>query len=384
MASAPRITVPLGRRFRLWRSRALMVFFWIACWGAAFWIARDRQEHIETVGVVYSHEWIVAGIEPGIVSGIAVDFYQPVQANDIIVTLDKTAHMAELEVVSSELALAKANLETEYQRYLIDASQNRLDQIDEKRRLLVDYEQARLDHLDRLVAIEVDRATVQRLDFDIQRIQKLVSETYRSQSELDNLKLDRAIVAKRIEENLKLSEISKTQMEATEERLNWAEASITEASSNALFAPFHAQIDLEEARIKQLLQVETVFNLRAPVSGIVTQIFRRPGEAVMEGEPIVTIADTHASRVFAYIDEKAAVRIQPGAAATIRLTDEGGPIINTHVVKIGPSVAEIPIRNRLRFDIPEWGVPALIDIPANVNLLPGKKVNVSIIPGKMG
>ena len=65
------------------------------------------------------------------------------------------------------------------------------------------------------------------------------------------------------------------------------------------------------------------FRVEAPFDGIVTRVYKRPGEAVRQGDPILEMASTQRVRVEGYIDLKHIWTVKPGAVVSVQLDIPG-------------------------------------------------------------
>jgi len=65
------------------------------------------------------------------------------------------------------------------------------------------------------------------------------------------------------------------------------------------------------------------FRVEAPFDGIVTRVYKRPGEAVRQGDPILEVASTRRVRVEGYIDLEYIWTVKPGAVVTLHLDIPG-------------------------------------------------------------
>lgn len=65
--------------------------------------------------------------------------------------------------------------------------------------------------------------------------------------------------------------------------------------------------------------------VQAPFDGVVTKVYKRRGEAVRQGEPILELSNATRMRVEGYIPLKDAWQIRPGAAVSIQIAAPEGP-----------------------------------------------------------
>ena len=67
----------------------------------------------------------------------------------------------------------------------------------------------------------------------------------------------------------------------------------------------------------ELLQTHVV---EAPIAGLVTKVYKRSGEAVREGDPIVDVVNTDRMRISGYVPFKDISRIRPGDKVLVKLS----------------------------------------------------------------
>lgn len=89
-------------------------------------------------------------------------------------------------------------------------------------------------------------------------------------------------------------------------------------------------LQLEQAEhsfaLAQLKRDETgellkTYQIVTPLEGIVTKVYKKPGEAVRDGEPILEMANTQSVRVEGFVDVEHLNLVRPGATVAVRLED---------------------------------------------------------------
>jgi multidrug resistance efflux pump len=118
--------------------------------------------------------------------------------------------------------------------------------------------------------------------------------------------------------------------------------------------------------------------IRAPVAGVISFIHKRPGEAVVQGEPVVTIESDTAQYVIGYWREKHRDRPYAGTPVTIRLPQPNSVEYDCQVAEVGPQYAPVPQHQLRDFGMPEYGLPVKIEIPDELKatIRPGELVHV--------
>lgn len=170
---------------------------------------------------------------------------------------------------------------------------------------------------------------------------------------------------------------------ASEQRIEQAKAAYLQARA----ALHQALADRDLARLN--LQRSEV---RAPVSGRITNFELLPGAFVQAGRGVVALVDSSTLRVEGYFEETKLSRIRGGAPARVQLLGETG-VLEGHVESIAGAVADreraetsslianvsptfawvrLAQRIPVRIKLDKW--------PADLALIPGRTATVSIEP----
>ena len=122
--------------------------------------------------------------------------------------------------------------------------------------------------------------------------------------------LAETIVANNIRLNKRGSNlVSQEEVRKAEAELAVAEALVDEAKEKT-------QIDKADLDLAKRVVEEHA--IRAPISGVITDAQKHPGESVRAGEPVVHMVNLDRLRVFAYVPLEYAFKIKPGAAVEIQ------------------------------------------------------------------
>jgi hypothetical protein len=108
-------------------------------------------------------------------------------------------------------------------------------------------------------------------------------------------------------------------------------------------------------------------------------MIRRAGEAVLDGEPILTISATEPSEIIAYIGTGQVGLITQGTQVQLVKQSEPPQIAISRVTYLGPIMEVKPQRLWIVPNIPEWGRPMLMDIPPGLKLIPGEVVGIKLM-----
>ncbi|MCH9023082.1 MAG: tryptophan--tRNA ligase, partial [Planctomycetes bacterium] len=145
--------------------------------------------------------------------------------------------------------------------------------------------------------------------------------------------------------------------------------------------PFRQAIEVQQHRIAELSLAQSMLVLESPINGTVSQILRHPGEVVLAGEPILSIAVQTAFKIVTYATAAQAGNIHEGME--VQLVSESGTrqTLFAEVTQIGPVIEQLPIRLWENPTIPQWGQPVFISVPSKIHLIPGELIWIKGLSG---
>ena len=168
-----------------------------------------------------------------------------------------------------------------------------------------------------------------------------------------------------------------TRLIADRDRLELARRSAKRASSRAASAPGQNQWKIETVR-RELDEIEQRIDqltLRSSIDGQIMEVYRRPGEWLRAGEPMLRISPMTSSEVYAWLDSQAAPRLSSGSPAEIR-AGSGRRLLGT-VTSVGAERLQMPRSLWARSDSPEWAYLMRIQLADGV-LSPAEPVRVGL------
>lgn len=119
--------------------------------------------------------------------------------------------------------------------------------------------------------------------------------------------------------------------------------------------------------------------LYAPIGGQITEIHRQPGQAVLPGQPIYTISSSSGITVTTYLRPEQRVHAERRMPVELRLQSDRTHVYRGVVETIGPELMQIPIKQRRRQQLVEWGLPVVVSLPPDLALRPGEVVEVRLL-----
>jgi multidrug resistance efflux pump len=373
------IRTPLTRRFRLWRQRYLPVVVWLVALVVAFALLQRQQHHIHATGFVEARMVIITPLVDGTVQSLSVDTLDYVEAGQPVALLDDTFVIAELRVAEAELGQLRAELDAKRIELELDARESLTDEQNAERRLALNEEEARIDLLDRVIKHEADEVALQRLKTLADRQRALLEESLIDSATYDDTRLRYETLKTEYEHDKSAIALGQENLAAAkkrqEEQADDARQGFGITESLAVFAE---RISVQEARISEIQERRRMLTLTAPLAGQVSVITRRPGESVLSGDPVLTITDTTANRVFAYVSENVIPELAIGDAVEIYSRRHPVQITEGTILKIGSQVEAIPPRLQTSPFVVQHGIQLLIsigDLPQGT-FLPGEALNL--------
>jgi multidrug resistance efflux pump len=263
----------------------------------------------------------------------------------------------------------------------------------------IDIENARIQILSLRSQIASDRIILEDLAMEAKITRDLVAQKAIAPIEQEKAQVQYNALNKKIEENDKLLEQARSDLEQAQQRRDeYAKSLPFNPSVDDALEVIRKQIAVQERLMKGLyaqidaLEARESLELKAPVGGVVIPIRQqanevlmrrpgekligRPGEVVTAGEPILAIAEAMPSEIVAYIGDRLLGQVEEKMPVEIIKEREPSQIARSQITQIGPTMELMPERMWLNPNIPQWGRPVLIEIPEGLELIPGEMVGI--------
>lgn len=383
MASGKRIPIPWAYRWRRFRHGILPVLSFSVCAVLTLFLWERQTRLPNAIGQIEAIRVDVVAVADGLLAPPAGGewmLFDEVTAGQRIARLDDRPAQAELQALRAELARLDKELDAAEARGTVDRADRRDDHLRERTRLAWQVERHRLEALDRRAQIEVDRIRLRQHDVWLESIRPGVGRRVATDIERLEEELQRAAVAKRIEENTASLKEVERHVASAEQRLR-DYPPLESVDVTALLGPIRASIAGGESRIRQLEVEIALLTIHAPIDGRICAIHRRVGQHVRPGDPIVTIAAQFGRHIVSYVRQPQ--RLQPvvGMPVDVRLRLHGSRSMATVVQRVGPQVELIPPRQCRDPREPEWGLPVTIALPPPFQFEPpGELIDVTFKP----
>jgi multidrug resistance efflux pump len=155
-----------------------------------------------------------------------------------------------------------------------------------------------------------------------------------------------------------------------------------------MLEPVYKEIEMNRRLVEEQKVLAEMLVIKAPFSGMITQVHLQPGQAVQTGLPIMTIATTDVPYIVTYIRPDQWMRPQLGMEADVLFRSSNQSVPGT-VIQIGAQVEMVSIKQQFDPRIQEWGLPVAIaldwsdDLLAKLEPRPGELVTVRMHPDRI-
>lgn len=378
-ANTAPIKTPLSRLFMLWRRRFMPLAVWLIAVGVAYTLVQRQQVFVDAVGIVEAHTTFVAPLFDGTVKSLEVDLLDDVVAGDVVAIMDDVLIRAELNVAEMELARVRALLDAEIARFNQEQQVQQVAVQSDSRSFLLNEEQARLDHLDRVTAHETDKVELERLNVELGRQKMMLDQSLIDKASYDLTRLAHEALRVKVEKDATaIAMAEKNIVTASARREDLKDAEVVPSPVDAVLHALQADIVAQEAVVAEVKGRQEALTLRAPVSGQVTLITRRPGESMLAGDPIFTIVGTGPNRVMAYVHEQAALAFAVGDTVELHSRTHPSTVARGKILKIGSQIEPLPLRLQFSKVLLQHGFQILVgELPENT-YRPGETLDLQV------
>jgi multidrug resistance efflux pump len=230
-----------------------------------------------------------------------------------------------------------------------------------------------------MTLIETDKVALDELELEnkISLVRIISDQNDTAFFERQRAKVRYEVLAKKIKENEVLLEQAKRDVEAGEKRLaEFSQQQPQHPSPDGELEVIQKQIMVQEQRIGELRARRTPLVLTSPFDGVVAQVYYRPGEAVLAGDIILTVAEAKPTEVIAYASEDQLTRVRERMPVELIKTTDSARIVRSQVAQLGTNIELMPQQLWRNPNAPQWGRPVLITVPPGFDLVSGEIVGI--------
>jgi multidrug resistance efflux pump len=359
----------------------LPIVVWIGVLGVVLVLFHQRAQRFEFLGVAQGRSYQVAATTNGRLKAVHVELFDSVKKGYELAVMDTVADnetlQEQLNIVHAEVKHLQAQLAPIAEQVMVERANLETDKVAALRRYMVDVENARLRTLEMKSLLESDRIVMANLMVEFRISENLLEQGAVTSYEVEKAQTMYDVVAKKVEENEHILEQAVRDLVAAQNRLEGYRALEPETvTADSAMEVIRQAITVQQQRIAELQARRKPLVLPAPINGLVSLIQHRAGEAVLAGDPILTIMESEPNEVVAYVSEMQLSDVKENTKVVLVKNGKRPKVVNSQVVYLGPAMELMPERLWRNPNIPQWGRPVMIKIPPNLDLLPGELVGI--------
>jgi HlyD family secretion protein len=304
------------------------------------------------VGEVEAVKANVISLHDGLVAELHVDLLQHVTNGQVIGTIistDPDILKASIAAIESDLKVLQARMRLDERRNEQSVQQVRLDLMTDK--------------MDLVIAVSMSNLASNKL----KRAVKLVHDQVESQDVLDIAQAD----FDRLQAEISARGKTIAEKEAAIKQLEGTQGGT--GNDSYINAAIRAKEDELEATLKPS-------DIRAPMDGVISAIYRRGQERVVRGESIVTISSTASERIIGYIRQPVQMVPNPDIdVVVVRTRTLKRQMGEGQILRVGSQYERInPLLISTDSNRFELGLPIVVSLPKGMNVAPGEFLDLSI------
>jgi len=379
-SEAKPIETPLSQRLVDFRVRTVPLIVWSVCALIVAVMLFGRASQLEYVGLAQAMEYPISPVATGTVQSVGVDIYDRVDVGEMVAKLDDSSLLASIATSSAKVVRLHAELEAARATLLTNEGQGLANWAADLRRFQADEQQRRLDVLSLRVIHEQRQIELERMEIEEQRARELFDAGVTAKTLWDRARLRRDEVRQGLEEGRVLLEQTEAEYYAAKTRREEYETGLPNKDwMDPILRPLRESIEVESRRLDEIDVKRQALVLRSPVAGQVSEILCRRGHSVRPGEPVVVVSEGSVREILAYLAEDDGREIAPSTPVMVSTRAGGGTVSESVVIRVGPSIQEMPQRLWRNPRRPDYGRAVVIAAVPGMRLTPGEMVNVKFL-----
>jgi len=359
-----RIPIPFRRRLQYLRARVLSLAIWAAAVAlvAALW--SERSVRVDTPGMVEARQAMVAPAQNGTLKSVTVDLFDQVTASQVVARLDDSTLRAQLAVAESDVKRLEAKVRATEFQLKQEATMRDVDAFARTRTYAMRIERLRVDRLNLLIDLENSQVMLQGLAVSLDREKSLRQKNIVSDEEVDSVKYQHDALEKKIKATQAAITVIDGQIEeARAQEQGATPPAMTDDSFEVALGPVREEVSVQLKRVEELKVARLALVLTAPLQGVVSYVYKREGETVMAGDPVLAIADPRSMRIINYVEQGKPVAPAEGMMVEVRRRTRPMQVAQARIVKVAPHVEPVPATLLANPRMPVFALRVLVDMP---------------------
>ena len=384
MAKKRRIQTPISQHWNHFRTGLLPLIAFLAC----IWVTMSLWERRANQGTIVAEATASAvdvasgsnGLLKSLVESGSRDaewqVWDEVGKGEVIAVLDDSLLRQEIEVVRGTTDRLVADLEATRLRAEADIgaitlrdNQNYVDRIFQKSRFLIQRRQV-------YVALVDDTMRKRTLEEQLRILQAAgrgAAKREKKQLETEIDQLDASIY-----NNTRLGQEITSQLKVVESHIKEQSGLVNLPALDEMQKNLDKAVKAQDSQIDLIRLRIDHMTIRSPVAGVISAIHKRPGEAIVEGEPVMTVVNDSAEYVVGYWRENHSQRPSETMVVSVRLRQPDSVEYQANIEEIGPQYGQVPLHQQKDPSRPEYGIPVKVRIPDELQgmVRPGELVHL--------
>lgn len=369
----------------------LPVVVWLGAVGLVVWLFHQRAEQFQVIGIAQGAVRQVATNCAGRVTDVSVQLFDRVSEGQVVAVVDTVLdNEDEGGVLRAQLGTISARIE-QLMAQLVptqdDMEASRVDRetarISDLRRFMLDVDSARLRVLELKAQLTADRMTLGDLMVEVKITQDLVDKKAVAPYALEKVKTGREALAASMAARAHQLEEAEAHLGQAQGRLDdYAERETFHPSVESALEPTRKEIAVQERLMQEIsvrlaaLEQRRALELASQVDGVVSQIWRAPGEAVRAGDAILTITVARPTEVIGYAQQGQFGRVRENMEVQIATVSDPLQVATSRVTYVGPAVEQMPAQLWQNPAVPQYGRPFKVQLPPEMAVIPGEVVGI--------
>ena len=374
------IRTPLTTLIDEFRRGPLIVLVWLGAVGLTGWMFLRHTQQYQFIGTARLQLFEVSAASDGFLRQLNVDLFDDVEEGQVVAQIDDRTIVAQIEVIQATIERLRSELAAQSETLRTELVSRTTDAEADLARLRANEETYRLDALALRTEIEFDKIESQRLQLDLERLNKLVDSQIVSRQEYDLVDMQLKAIQRRIAENeTLLTQTERAWEAAREERVAFAERMDLNPDVDVVLQPIHEEIRVQEAAIRELILMHELSTLRAPVTGRVVQLWCMPGQAVVPGEPILAISEHSTTQVVGFIEGNSPFNVEENMVVQVARAADPKVSVEAVVSRVASAVQPLPEQFWMDLNQPRYGRPFMATLTASLPLVPGEPILIRTV-----
>lgn len=350
---------------------------WAVCAVICIALLTERAVGVKYIGLAQAPNYEVSAATTGTIDAVVVSLFDDVQAGEVVATLDERQILASIGTINATIAKLEADLEAARVEMGSSSGSGLADLNDDLRRFQINEEDRRLAALRLGVVIESDEIELTRLKLEVGRNAQLLTEGIIGQSFYDSVKASHDVVETRITSNkILLEQTEQEYRKANERRLAYESELADVPEIEPLLQPLLEAISVEIARLEEIQVIRESLVLRSPIDGRISSVVGHQGQAILPGEPVVTVSERTIESVVAYLSSGDGLNVSEQQPVRLVSLDRPGTVADSVVLRVSPGTDLIPQRLWSNPNVAVYGRAVVIAPQPSMGLTPGELVEV--------